>query len=49
MPDLNLAAEIARFREKLLDLTNRNPLLNYRKSKSRTLQIIDELPDQIFS
>jgi hypothetical protein len=49
MPDLNLAAEIARFRERLLDLTNRNPLLNYRKSKSRTLQIIDELPDQVFS
>jgi very-short-patch-repair endonuclease len=43
-----LAAELNRFREKLLDLSNSNPLLNYRRSRTSTLSIIDELPDQIF-
>lgn len=48
MPEVDLAQELDRFREKLLDISNRNPLLNYRKSRSRTLEIVDELPDQVF-
>lgn len=45
---LDLSKELERFRHRLLDLTNRNPLLNFRKSKVRTLQVVDELPDKIF-
>ncbi|HMO85087.1 MAG TPA: DUF4011 domain-containing protein, partial [Lacipirellulaceae bacterium] len=37
-----------RFRERLLDLSNRNPLLNYRKSRWRTLEILRKRPDQVF-
>lgn len=48
MSDVDLAVEMDRFRERLLDISNRNPLLNYRKSRTRTLEIIDELPDQVF-
>ncbi len=45
---MHLATELDRYREKLLDLSNRNPLLSYKKT-SRTIQIVDELPDQIFN
>lgn len=48
MPEIDIKNEIHRFREKLLDLTNRNPLLNYRKSRRRTAEIVDELPDEIY-
>ena len=48
MPDIDISEEIHRFREKLLDLTNRNRLLNYRKSKRRTVEIFDELPNEIY-
>ncbi len=48
MPTIDIQKELDRFRENLIDLTNRNPLLNYRKSRRRTIEIIDELPDQIF-
>ncbi len=48
MASVNLTSEIERFRNRLLDLTNRNPLLNFRKSKVRTLQVVDELPNKIF-
>lgn len=34
-------------RKKLIDLTNRNSLLNYRHPKGSSIRIIDELPDQI--
>ncbi|SKA67886.1 DUF4011 domain-containing protein [Desulfobaculum bizertense] len=34
-------------RKKLLDLTGRNRLLNFRESK-KTIRIVDELPDQVF-
>lgn len=34
-------------RKKLLDLTGRNTLLNYRHPKAGCIRIIDELPDQI--
>lgn len=38
---------LAAVRKKLLDLTGKNALLNYRHPKSSCLRIIDELPDQI--
>ena len=34
-------------RKKLIDLTNRNNLLNYRHPRASCIRIIDELPDQI--
>lgn len=34
-------------RKKLLDLTSRNSLLNYRHPKTSCIRIIDELPDQL--
>lgn len=48
MADVVLHREIERFRERLLDLSLRNPLLSYRKSKRRTLQIVDQLPNVIY-
>ncbi|MDE1464900.1 DUF4011 domain-containing anti-phage protein Hhe [Spartinivicinus poritis] len=36
-------------RKKLLDLSSRNSLINYRHSKSNSVRLIDELPDQIYS
>lgn len=48
MPEIDIKNEIQRFREKLLDLTNRNPLLNYRKSRRRTIEFVDSLPDDIY-
>ena len=47
-PGIDLVVELQRFRSKLLDLSLRNPLLNYRKTSRRTLQIVDELPDHVF-
>ena len=35
-------------RQRLLDLTGRNRLLNYRPSKRRTIRVIDEIPKEIF-
>ena len=34
-------------RMRLLDLTARNPLINFRYTKRNSLRIIDELPDQL--
>ena len=34
-------------RERLLDLTTRNRLINFRHTKNRSLRVIDELPDQL--
>lgn len=48
MPEVDIQQEIHRFRERLLDLTNRNPLLNYRKSVRRTIEIIDEVPNLVY-
>ena len=48
MPTIDVREELNRFRKKLLDLTANNRLLHYRKSKASTLQIVDELPNQIF-
>lgn len=35
-------------RQRLLDLTGRNRLLNYRPTKRRTIRVIDEIPREIF-
>lgn len=35
-------------RKKLLDLTGRNQLINYKHPKVSSVRIVDELPDQIF-
>lgn len=35
-------------RKKLLDLSGRNTLLNYKHPKSSSVRLIDELPDQIY-
>src|SRR5690606_29896059 len=35
-------------RKKLLDLTGRNQLLNYKHPKVACVRLIDELPDQIY-
>ena len=37
-----------RIRTRLLDLTNRNRLLNFHHSKRATLQIVGVLPDALF-
>ena len=47
--NINITQELHVAREKLLDLTLRNKLLNYRTSKLRTIQIIDEIPKEIFN
>ncbi|MBI5657838.1 MAG: DUF4011 domain-containing protein [Geobacter sp.] len=38
---------LARVRSKLLDLTRRNRLLNYKES-ARSIRVVDELPDEVF-
>lgn len=48
MSTVNLHDEIERFRERLLDLSLRNPLLSYRKTTRRTLQVVNELPDVMY-
>jgi very-short-patch-repair endonuclease len=42
------AQQLAQAREKLLDLTLRNRLLNYRPSKLRSVSVIGESPAEIF-
>jgi hypothetical protein len=44
------ASSIEALRRRLLDLTGRNPLLNYRHGRTRkSIRIIDEHPDQLFN
>ena len=35
-------------RKRLLDLTMRNRLLNYRPAKSKSLKIVDEVPTEVY-
>ena len=44
----SVAAQLDRSRRDLLDLTLRNPLLNFRPSKARGLTITDEISREIF-
>jgi hypothetical protein len=45
---ISLPQELERFRAKLLDLGLRNPLLNYRVSKRRTIEVVEESPDEVY-
>lgn len=45
---IDLREYINRFRKRLIDLTRRNRLLNYKESKRTSIRIVDELPDQIY-
>ena len=44
-----VAEALDQIRKRLLDLSRRNTLLNYRHPAKRCLRIVDELPDQLFS
>lgn len=48
-PAIDIESELDRYRKRLLDLSSRNRLLSYKPTKSKTIQIIDELPEQIFN
>lgn len=39
---------LERMRRRLLDLTNRNRLLNFRETRSSTLKVVDEIPDLLY-
>lgn len=43
-----IVSKLDNARKELLDLGLRNPLLNYRLLKSRGLEIVDELPEEVF-
>ena len=45
----DLLVALDQIRRRLLDTSNRNRLLNFRESKTRSIRIVDELPDQVFS
>lgn len=49
MSRFDIAEAIERFRENLLELTNRNPLLNYRRSQRRTIGLIQLDVDQAYA
>lgn len=42
------AESLNEIRKKLLDLSRRNTLLNYKHPANRALRVVDELPDQLF-
>ncbi|MCP4650465.1 MAG: DUF4011 domain-containing protein [PVC group bacterium] len=44
---INISDALESIRKRLLDLTKRNRLLNYRRNKS-SIAIVDEVPDQVF-
>lgn len=46
MSDIQKQLQAAR--QRLLDLTGRNRLLNYRPTKRRTIRVIDEVPREVF-
>ncbi len=43
-----IASVIETSREELVDLGLRNPLLNYRPSRARGVEVVDELPVEVF-
>lgn len=47
--DFQLIQVLERMRERLLDLSNRNPLLSYRHPNTRSLRVVAEVPTQVFS
>ena len=44
-----LSNKITKWKEKLIDLTKRNRLLNFKSPKNASIKIIDEMPVEIFS
>ncbi|PIQ19725.1 MAG: DNA helicase, partial [Cytophagales bacterium CG18_big_fil_WC_8_21_14_2_50_42_9] len=48
VPEHPIAAKLEAARRELLDLSLRNPLLNYRPLKSRGVEVVNELPAEIF-
>lgn len=44
----DIEGQLQAARQRLLDLTGRNRLLNYRPSKRRTIHVIDEIPKEVF-
>ena len=44
----DIRSGLERMRLRLLDLTGRNRLLNFRHTKKSSLRVVDELPDQLF-
>lgn len=48
MPDQDIKEKLDGLRRKLIDLSLRNRLLNFRDSSARAVQIVDELPDPVF-
>ena len=47
-PRLELTSVLQEMRRKLLDLTARNRLLNFRHTTTNSIRAIDELPNQLF-
>ena len=45
---MQIEKQLQTARERLLDLTLRNRLLNFRPSKRRTIQVVDEIPKEVF-
>ena len=45
---MQIELQLEAARERLLDLTLRNRLLNFRSSKRRSIQIVDEIPREIY-
>lgn len=46
--DQQIGAELEKARKRLLDLTLRNKLLNFNPTKRTTVQVVHELPDEVF-
>lgn len=48
-PEFSFAySSLEQLRKRLLDLTNRNRLLNFKHGKTGNIRVIDELPDQLY-
>jgi hypothetical protein len=45
---VSIASQLEIARKQLLDLGLRNPLLNYRLLKARGVEIVNELPTEVF-
>ncbi|MFZ0051005.1 MAG: DUF4011 domain-containing protein, partial [Desulfobaccales bacterium] len=45
----NTAEGLEKIRSRLLDLTHRNKLLNFRHTKKTTLRVVDSIPDILFN
>lgn len=45
----NVEEQIQEARQRLLDLTMRNRLLNYRSTKQKTIHVVDEVPREVYN